>query len=76
MAGYEPSVLPPLSQRIAPQLVAPVLAGALFQAFSQGILFVQLFTYVSSSRVSWSTSRNGESRWKVAYVLLVSSLAA
>jgi hypothetical protein len=76
MTGYEPSGLLPLSQRIPPQLVAPVLACALFQSFSQGILFVQLFTYVSSSRVSRPTGRNGESRWKVAYVLLVSSLAA
>jgi hypothetical protein len=76
MTSYESSGFLPLSQTISPQLVAPVLAGALFQSFSQGILFVQLFTYVSSSRVSRPTSRNGESRWKVAYVLLVSSLAA
>jgi len=76
MAGFEESMPPPLQARIAPQLVAPVLACALLQTFSQAILFVQLSTYLSSPRVSRPTASNRESRWKVAYTLLVSTLAA
>lgn len=66
----------PLSSRILLELVAPLFATALLQTFSQAILFSQLYTYLSSPRVSRRTNETRENPRKVAYVLLVSALAA
>lgn len=56
-------------------LIAPIFATALLQTFSQAILFSQLYTYLSSPRLSRLTDGSREHPRKIVYVLLASGLA-